>query len=338
MSCVCSVVFTAPNAAGERRESVETLVEDMDTQVASTPQPNMTAALAAPAAGGQKEDMDTQVASTPQRNMTAALAAPAARGQKDAMETPAPNKSPQTCKTDITMACAADDAAGPTPTKLEARLEDATAGKQKDGDERYWSKDSGWWRDWQDWGRSWSSTEWNYMPGKEWSAARGYSRELEYKEHEGWKGEGDSEQEHAKKALQRQTTSLEDQHRPSEAPNPAQDAPTPAQDAPDQAQDAPNAAQDAPSNAAQNAPNAAQDAPNVAQAPNQAQDAPNQAQDAPRPVQAIKQEDDGPPGDEQDPDAWRKDKKGNYLKPHALYMRFYRSIHRQTLKPATRII
>ena len=33
--------------------------------------------------------------------------------------------------------------------------------------------------------------------------------------------------------------------------------------------------------------------------------------------------------DKDDPDAWRKDRKGQWLKPHALYMRFYRSIRKE---------
>ena len=33
--------------------------------------------------------------------------------------------------------------------------------------------------------------------------------------------------------------------------------------------------------------------------------------------------------DKDDPDAWRKDRRGFWLNPHALYMRFYRSIQKE---------
>ena len=317
----------ALSTAGQRHESVDTLVEDMDTQIACTP-----------------------VKETAQPTAKQAE-------QKDAMQTPVPaqnNPKETPGKTDVTMAVRspADDAAGPgaaapTPMKLECRLDSAAT--SRDWDEASWSKDS-WWSeaDWKAWGRAWSSTswqaEWATMPEKAWHVARGWSRELEFEEHAGWKQTGDSDQEHAQRALQRQASTLEDQHRPS-APGDgaakAQDAPKP-EDAsnggdaaakPGEAQDA--AKPEDASNGGDGAANEAQDAAKAEDASNEGDGAANEAQDAAKPEDAS----NGGNGaakapDGADPDAWRKNKKGDFLNPHALYMRFYRSIRRQPLKTA----
>ena len=204
---------------------------------------------------------------------------------------------------------------------LESRLP-ATPQKQANGHETQWEKstsgweDQGWGRGWsshnwgdQSWGRSWSSMSWDKAwgcdPTKDWSLSRGWSANLEPYQHEGFGGDNVSEAQHVTAALQRAATTDVDQARPTTGQPPESAAPA--------ATDAKTAEAD----------EAKTEAP-VKKEPAEATTAP--AGSNPGSPQKLQ-------GSNEDSQAWRKNKDGKWLTPHALYMRFYRSIRSSKCEP-----
>ena len=174
--------------------------------------------------------------------------------------------------------------------------------------------------------------------------------------HPGWGQEGQTVEEHVTAALQRQPTSEMEQARPTpleEKTAEAQKAayenahaslPAPVKQEEDfDMKDAvmetqePQAANDAetrkPDEQQQQAQHVGNQAQNAAAAedadtsePKEQQQQVQQVGNAQQPEQTASKPAKYDPT--QDPDSWRKDKRGMWLNPHALYMRFYRNIRR----------
>ena len=241
-----------------------------------------------------------------------------------------------------------------------------------------WSHDSSSWD--EGWGddswprRSWSSLSWDQSWGheteKHWSLSRGYSQDLEPRQHPGWGGKEVSESEQTLQALQRAATTVEEQHRPSQACSDQQSKPAASVEIPatveekhrssEPCTDEPLASVEIPATVGEKhrssepctdePPASVEIAATVEEKHRSSEPCTDEppasveiaatVEEKHRSSEPCTDEQSKPPasveipaGQRQpapvDPDRWRKDRNGSYIKPHALYMRFYRNIRRE---------
>ena len=254
-----------------------------------------------------------------------------------------PSKTQNTEDTRMTPTKEDSKQVGSTPCRsLDAQLvqqaEQHGGWQDEEWDACQWGWDDSWWSS-SDWGwkqrlpRAWSSfsngweKEWGHESSRNWTSNRGYSRYLEPQVHPGWGGAAADEGKHAEAALQRSSTNLLEQSRPTQQAVEKERQDT---EAAAKAEQQTNAEQQpAQANAEQQANPEARQQPVQA---NPEQQANREARQQHAQVKAEQQNAQANP--EQEPkehEAWRKDKRGNYLTPQALYMRFYRSIRSLTL-------
>ena len=217
---------------------------------------------------------------------------------------------------------------------------------------RSWSSSSQWERDWA------------VDPGMSWMNRRGWSRFMEAETHPGWGGEGVSEAQQIRGALTRAATDLLEQSRPTKQmqekakqdeeaarvqdAKPASEAsarggepesknPASATEVPEEHKD-PAGSQDAQDSGpeaetfarpgeheSKNLTSAAEvleehKGPSTNQVLSSESSGTKAAPARPLTAKEIKE------SLAQDPESWRKDRRGNWLSPHALYMRFYRNV------------
>ena len=246
----------------------------------------------------------------------------------------------------------------PTGTTPKQQPGDSWQGWHRDSWENSsWSQENSWWWgvDWSERSlpRAWSSVadgwerNWGYETSRNWTNNRSYSKDLEPVVNPGYGNPNMGPAEHATAALQRSATTMLDQARPTHqaVKKEEQDRQVAAQGRTQAEANVPQAEAHVPQ-AEAHVPQAEARVPqaeaHVAQAEANVPQAEAHVPQAEAHVpQAEAQQDSSTHAPDAkaagkfdastDPEAWRKDKRGCYLKPHALYMRFYRSIRRVNL-------